>query len=345
MPSPEIPLLAADRPLHPPASWSGQDWVWRGWQVRYYAALPPAPRPPTTAPCPPLICLHGFGASGQHWRHNLGVWGQHTPVYALDLLGFGASQKAAAPYGPILWAELVADFCREIVGQPSVLVGNSLGSVVAMTVAQQQPQWVRGLVWINLPDNSLVVPRLPPGLARLGRKLQRWSQPLTRSLQWAFTGPWLINPILAIARSPQVLYPALASAYGDTTAVDAELKAIVREPTHDRHAAQALRFITRGMGQIPAALRARQVVPQLQVPILLLWGQGDRLVPTFLGPACAALNDRIQFMTVEGGGHCLQDECPDRVNTWVWDWLQTEVVRGVADRDAPPPLATKPHLA
>lgn len=326
-----------------------RDWFWRGWQIRYHAAIPAQPTAPTpadpmpnpTAAPPPLICLHGFGASGRHWRHNLGVWGQSRPVYALDLLGFGASQKAAAPYSPGFWAELVTDFCRDLVGQPSVLVGNSLGSVVAMTVAHQQPQWVRGLVWINLPDSSVAVPSLPPRLDRLSQKLQRWSQPIAQGIQWAVTGPWLINPILALARSPQVLYPALASAYGDPTAVDEELRSIVRDPAYDRHAAQALRFMTRGMGHLPAASRAKQVIPQLQVPILLLWGQNDRLVPPFLGPACAALNPRIQFITVEGGGHCLQDECPDRVNGWVLDWLQA---LDLAPDPPTPDLAATPTL-
>ncbi|MGA1475093.1 MAG: alpha/beta fold hydrolase [Prochlorothrix sp.] len=316
--------------------------MWRGWQVRYRVVLPAQ----VQSSWPPLLCLHGFGASGQHWRHNLGVWGQHTPTYALDLLGFGASEKAAAPYNPAFWGELGADFCQEFIGQPCVLVGNSLGSVVTMTVAQQRPQWVRGLVWVNLPDNSLVLPSIPAAIDRWIRPLQRWSQPLSRGLQWAGTGPWVINPILAVVRSPRLLYPALASAYGDKNAVDGELRSLVRDPAHDRHAAQALRFITRGMGQIPASLRAKRVVPQLQVPILLLWGQCDRLVPPALGPACAALNPRIRLVEVAGAGHCLQDECPDRVNAWVLEWVQTQVmgqtIRVETPNEVSQPLADSP---
>ena len=303
-----------------------RDWYWRGWQVSYCTLSPDRPPESGSPLYPPLICLHGFGASSYHWRQNLPVWGQYTTVYALDLLGFGASQKAAAPYSPVFWGEMVQDFWRTFVGEPVVLVGNSLGSVVAMTVAVQAPAMVRGLVWVNLPDNSVLLPDLPVMVTKLMRGLQRWGRPLGQAMQLALTGPWLINPLLALVRSPRILYPALASAYGETAVVDEGLRQMVSAPARDRHAAQALRFISRGMAQVPPPYRAKQVLPQLQVPLLLLWGQADRLVPPLLAARCGALNPRLQLIMVDGAGHCLQDECPDRVNTWVLDWLQTVVM-------------------
>ena len=71
-----------------------RDWVWRGWQTRYTYVRPPEINSQTK----PLILLHGFGASIGHWRHNLEVLGQYHTVYALDMLGFGASEKAAANF-------------------------------------------------------------------------------------------------------------------------------------------------------------------------------------------------------------------------------------------------------
>lgn len=306
----------------PPLPILQRDWYWRGWQIRYRYGRPhPAPANPN----PPLVCLHGFGASSGHWRHNLGVWGQRGPVYALDLLGFGASAKPATGYSPLFWATLVRDFCREVVGEPGVWVGNSLGSVVAMTGAIAHGDWVRGVVWVNLPDNSVLWPKgWPPGNAAPKPRNPRRFSPFAafaQGVQALVTGPWVITPILYAARSPRILYPALASAYGDTTAVDDTLRQMVRDPAHDRHAAQALRFITRGMGQIPRPYQARIALPQLQIPMLLLWGSGDRLVPPQLAPRCVALNPQIQLEMFPGGGHCLQDECPDRVNALVLDWL------------------------
>ena len=64
-----------------------RDWVWRGWQIRYTFIRPREYSPKEV----PLILIHGFGASIGHWRKNLEVLGSHHTVYALDLLGFGAS--------------------------------------------------------------------------------------------------------------------------------------------------------------------------------------------------------------------------------------------------------------
>ena len=73
-----------------------RDWIWRGWHTRYtYVRAENGNNPMISTP---LILLHGFGASIGHWRHNLPALSQKHTVYALDLLGFGASKKAATDY-------------------------------------------------------------------------------------------------------------------------------------------------------------------------------------------------------------------------------------------------------
>jgi pimeloyl-ACP methyl ester carboxylesterase len=305
--------------IHPRLGYQ-RNWFWRGWQIRYSYLRPQQGK---NLDRPPLLLLHGFGAALGHWRHNFQALSQHHGVYAIDLLGFGGSEKAAAPYNPKLWAELVYDFWQTFIGEPMVLVGNSLGSVVCLTTAKRYPQVAKGLVMLNLPDASVVTPVItPPISSGISQVLQGFLSPLTTLLQAIFTSPLVINPLLKIVRSPGILYPALGNAYGDKTAVDDELKAIIRQGAYDRNAAQALRFLTRGMGQIPQGDRARTVLPQMSIPMLLIWGKADRLVPPQLGPRCAQLNPRLKLVELEGVGHCPQDECPDRVNTLILDWLQ-----------------------
>lgn len=55
-------------------------------------------------------------------------------VYAIDLLAFGASAKPIMEYTVELWQDLVVDFLAEFVEGPAVLVGNSLGSLIALAV-------------------------------------------------------------------------------------------------------------------------------------------------------------------------------------------------------------------
>ena len=117
-----------------------RDWVWRGWQTRYTFLRAASSHSDT-----PLILLHGFGASIGHWRNNLEELAQHHTVYALDLLGFGWSDKALVSYdGYSIWQDQLSDFIKQIVhGQPVVLVGNSLGGYNSLATAAKFPNLVR----------------------------------------------------------------------------------------------------------------------------------------------------------------------------------------------------------
>ncbi|NER78383.1 MAG: alpha/beta fold hydrolase, partial [Leptolyngbya sp. SIO1D8] len=79
-------------------------WYWRGWKIRYWVF--PAAHP-NSPPKPPLLLVHGFAASLNQWRSNWVALAQHQTVYALDLLGFGASQKAATIFNADLWSHQI----------------------------------------------------------------------------------------------------------------------------------------------------------------------------------------------------------------------------------------------
>ena len=66
-------------------------------------------------------------------------------VYAIDLLAFGASAKPIMEYTVELWQDLVVDFLAEFVDAPAVLVGNSLGSLIALAVSVRGYRFPRGM--------------------------------------------------------------------------------------------------------------------------------------------------------------------------------------------------------
>jgi len=133
-------------------------WSWRSHTIGYTVVEPPQALPPNGSPQRrAVLCIHGFGASKGHWRHNLTALAVDSPVYAIDLLGFGDSSKpvsqlrgeAALPgavrYGFDLWAEQVVAFCQEVIGSGVALqlIGNSIGGVVALNAALVL--WAAGL--------------------------------------------------------------------------------------------------------------------------------------------------------------------------------------------------------
>nr|BAJ85291.1 predicted protein [Hordeum vulgare subsp. vulgare] len=114
-------------------------WTWRGRRIHYVEQ----------GSGQPIVLIHGFGASAFHWRYNIPELAKKYKVYAVDLLGFGWSEKALVEYDATIWMEQVSDFLREVVQSPSVVVGNSLGGFTTLFAATEVPELVRGVVLLN----------------------------------------------------------------------------------------------------------------------------------------------------------------------------------------------------
>lgn len=261
---------------------------------------------------PPLILLHGFGAAIEHWRHNIPILSQNHRVYAVDLLGFGGSRKVQVPYTVNLWVEQIHDFWQTFMNRPVVLVGNSIGSLVSMALGGKYPEMVAGLVMLSLPDVS-----------RRREMIADWLLNIVTPIENFFTSPWLLKPIFYYLRRPQVLQKWTGIAYEDKKAVSEELVQIIAAPTLDEGAAEAFISLAQAVNHPEYCPPAKLILPRLQIPILLCWGKQDRMVPVQLARGFVSLNPRIKYVEFERAGHCLQDECPDRFNPILLEWLES----------------------
>ncbi len=283
-----------------------RDWVWRGWQTRY--SYTRADINSNT----PLILLHGFGAAIEHWRNNIPILGQEYHVYALDLLGFGASRKANTNYSVYLWVEQVHDFWQTFIGEPVVLVGNSIGSLVCLTAAVTYPEMVKGIVMLSLPDVSIRQEMLPG-----------WLQPIVSTLENLVASPLLLKTLLKILRKPSTIKLWAGVAYQDKTAITDELVEILSSPAYDEGSDKTFSALFKSVRQPQFAPSAKEVLPKLNIPMLLIWGNQDRMVPPNLAPIFAALNPQIKYIEMEQVGHCPHDECPEKFNQILLDWLRS----------------------
>lgn len=283
-----------------------RDWVWRGWQIRY-SYLRAVDR---NSDAPPLIFIHGFGASIEHWRYNLPVLSQNYPVYALDLLGFGGSRKANTNYNVELWVELVRDFCQTFINTPVILIGNSIGSLVCLTAADNYPDMVKGIVMLSLPDVSVREDILPRSI-----------RPLVTTLENLVASPFLIKNLLKILRQPLVIRRWAKIAYENEKAIDDELVAILSSPAFDRGAEKTLYALSQNIRKTDFSKPVDEMLPRINIPMLLIWGIKDKMVPPTLAPKFAKLNPLLKSISLENVGHCPHDECPDLFNSLLLDWL------------------------
>ncbi|MBR8839447.1 MAG: alpha/beta fold hydrolase [Stigonema ocellatum SAG 48.90 = DSM 106950] len=290
-----------------------RDWVWRGWQTRYTYIRPTKNHQNTT----PLILLHGFGASIGHWRHNLEVLGEHHPVYALDMLGFGASEKPGANYSIHFWVEQVYEFWKVFIRQPVILVGNSNGSLISLAAAHAHPDMVKGLVMMSLPDPSLEQEAIPPFL-----------QPAVLAIKNLVASPLLLKPLFLFVRRPSFLRRWVGVAYASRDAITDELVEILAEPTQDTGSIRAFSSLFKASIGKDFSPSVKKILPTIKIPMLLIWGQKDRFVPPALAQRFTQYNENLQLLSLEDVGHCPHDESPKQVNKVILDWVNSE---GAAD--------------
>lgn len=285
-----------------------QDWLWQGWKVRYTVVHNPQSQVP-------VILLHGFGGSIGHWRQNIAELAKYHTVYAVDLLGFGASEKPVAPYGIGLWVEQVYEFWQSFVEVPAVLVGNSIGSVISLAAAATHPEMARGVAMISLPDTSGSEESIPAVI-----------RPLVHSLKAAFTSPLLLQPLFHLVRQPWILRHWAGLAYACKEAITDELLEILSAPARDLGSAGAFCAILKAMLSPKFSPCIRSILTNLKIPSLLVWGQQDRMIPAKLARRFLAYNPALRLIEVENAGHCAHDERPERVNQELLSWIQTQVL-------------------
>lgn len=193
----------------------------------------------------PVVLVHGLGGNANGFaRLLLGLAARFPCVYALDLPGNGFSPLP--PSGPLALEGHLAvlhAFCQEVVGEPALLVGNSLGGALVVTLAADFPEDVCA-VGLLAPAGARVPPeRFHELMQRLEVHTLRQGVAFTRRL--FHRTPW-----------PALLFASQMAAVHNTPAV----RAI-------RAAARADDFLQ------------PETLARVQVPTLLLWGASEKLLP------------------------------------------------------------------
>lgn len=281
-----------------------QTWIWRGFPICYQAQGNYGPA---------IVLVHGFGASWGHWRKNIPELAKNARVFALDLIGFGGSAKPVPGkeinYTFETWAQQIGDFCREVVGEPAFLVGNSIGCIAAMQAAVDFPEITRGVALLNCSLRLLHDRKRAtlPWYRRSGAPI------VQKILAFKLIGQLFFSQIA----KPKVVKKILLQAYKRPEAVTDELVEMLMAPALDPGAVDVFLAFTRySQGPLPEDL-----LPILPCPAIILWGTDDPWEPIDLGRKLANFPQVEKFIPLEGLGHCPQDEAPEIVNPILIDWI------------------------
>ncbi|KDP31646.1 hypothetical protein JCGZ_14962 [Jatropha curcas] len=281
-------------------------WTWRGRKIHYVVQGEGFP----------IVLIHGFGASAFHWRYNIPELAKKYKVYALDLLGFGWSEKAIIEYDALVWRDQVVDFLKEIVKEPAVIVGNSLGGFTALVSAVALPEQVVGVALLN-SAGQFGNPNGETTKSEESASQKFILKPLKEIFQRVVLGFLFWQ-----AKQPARIESVLKSVYINTSNVDDYLVESITRPAADPNAGEVYyRLMTRFMlNQSKYTLDS--ALSELRCPLLLLWGDLD----PWVGPAKAnrikEFYPRTTLVNLQAG-HCPHDEVPELVNRALMDWMSS----------------------
>ncbi|MBD2775389.1 alpha/beta fold hydrolase [Iningainema tapete] len=294
----------------------GRFWQWRGHSVYYVQAGE------RRSNRPPLLLVHGFGASTDHWRKNISGLCDEFEVFAIDLLGFGRSAKPKLEYSGDLWRDQLRDFISSVIGEKAVLVGNSLGGYASLCVAAQCPEVAAGVVLLNsagpFSENQ---PSVEAEALQSEIQPPKQSEQLQRLLgdvvKWIFQQPWARFVLFQYIRQPWVIRQTLEKVYLDKSAITDQLIEEIQRPAADTGAFDVFSSVF----STPQGEKVDVLLQKLTCPLLLLWGEAD--------PWINARERSRQFRKYYPelteyfirAGHCPHDEVPQQVNSLLRDWI------------------------
>ena len=287
---------------------SSNFWSWKGHSIHWTTCT-------TKDADECVVLIHGFGANTEHWRFNQQVMAELLPTYAIDLLGFGRSDQPrarlkdepvaadAVHYGFDLWGQQVADFCCLVVQRPVLLVGNSIGGVVALRAAQLLGDHCRGVVLIDCAQRLMDDKQLATQPA--------WMALIRPLLKTLVRQRWLSTALFRNAARPGVIRSVLKQAYPSGANIDNELVDLLFQPTRRDGAAEAFR----GFINLFNDYLAPQLMEELSIPVDLIWGEEDPWEPLREAQRWSETIDCVRSLTVvPGAGHCPHDESPEETN-------------------------------
>jgi pimeloyl-ACP methyl ester carboxylesterase len=282
-----------------------QIWAWNGHTIAYTAM----------GEGQPLVLIHGFGASMGHWRKNIPVLAEAGyRVYALDLLGFGDSDQPQLDYTLDLWQDLLKDFWAELIQTPAVYVGNSIGGLLTLMMLADHPESAIAGAVLNCAGGLNHRPEeLHPPL--------NWVMgAFTRVVSSEFLGPFVFSQV---RRKPRIR-SSLKQVYRNREAITDELIDMIHTPASKPTAQKVFASILTA----PPGPKPTDLLPNIQQPLLVLWGENDPWTPIKGADIYRKLAEDadeampVTFHSIPDTGHCPHDERPEIVNALMLDWLK-----------------------
>lgn len=269
----------------------------------------------------PLFLLHGVGSWSYNWRHSVEPLSEYFRVICFDAKGYGFSEKAVfrreqVGHQVIELERVILSLCDE----PVVVVAESLGALIALALAEANPQLITRLVVLNVP---IFPQRLPHWGMWLLSQIPLEIVQAIDSFRLAHLLAPVVREILAIERrgvlyDPSILtqddvywitYP-YTEIPGTITKVAEELQIAAREIEHLQ------------TDQPSLISKIQQNLGAIISPTLILWGEHDSWFPASDGEKLRHRLPHAQLQILPNCHHDASTGASDAVNAAILNFLQ-----------------------
>jgi pimeloyl-ACP methyl ester carboxylesterase len=270
-------------------------YFWRGQRVAYTAR----------GDGHPVVLLHGIhaAASSYEWRRNIDALASRFRLYAVDLPGFGHSDRPPASYTADSYVSFLSDFIRDVPDGPVRVVASSLSCSFAIQCGYRAPSRFERLVLV-----------CPVGVGRLDTTPSASEGIAHAALRSPILGESLFN---ALASEASIRYFLESQVFADPSRIDEELVRQMYATSHRRGARFAPAAFIGGALNVPIA----GAFERLSIPMLLVWGARATLVPASDAQRFKDLNQAARVAVAAGSGLLPHDEEAAWFNDLVSEFL------------------------
>src|SRR5687767_7480181 len=241
-----------------------------------------------------IVFLHGLGGSQSTWASVLGHFAENYRVVALDLPGHGGSDKPSpdsTDYSIPGLAAKLGELLEKMELSPAVLIGHSLGGATALRLALDRPKLVRALA---LVDSAAL------GSEISGELLDRVESAPSRDEARRLMELFFENRRFVLERGIDEMYAARTAPGADKAVKAIAASAFTRQ-------GQNLVLVDR--------------LGELGIPLLVIWGELDRVLPSRHAVAAVAAQPTAWLEIMEGVGHVPHVEAAPAFAAIVNRWL------------------------
>ena len=252
---------------------------------------------------PPVILVHGIGAgcSSYEWRSIFTQLAQSHTVYALDLLGFGKSDKPAMRYTAETYIELISEFARQVVGagdgHPEKLeadiIASSLSAAYVITASQRDESLFRRLVLV-----------CPTGMETLSKEPTPAQSALRIPLQAPILGTSLYN---MIASKQSIRHYLTSMVYASPDFVTDALVDHYHVAAHQPGGEYVLPSFIAGHLNCDVT----QTFPEVVDIPLIVWGDKATTPPLVDAAKFIEKNKKARLVVIEEAGILPHEEAPE----------------------------------